>query len=597
MSAQNNSEVIFFLGAGGSVAAGVPDTFGLVNAFKEKIASQHENLRALNKILEVLREWKREQGDVEGRVDIELLLETIERLENRNQDILLKFHNITEYALEGYADKKPLKDELKDFIKEAGVVKSKKIRYLEPLLGFIAEYRPLDVFSVNYDICIEQFCNIYKKDYTDGFDIRWNPKLFEKTDVDVRLYKLHGSVMWYRTDRGDYVKLPIKSQRAETELLTGEKAEALILYPMRKWEYAEPLLELLILLKKKLESAKFLFVIGYSFRDEHIRRIFWDAARKNKELIIFLISPNCYEIYQEKIKNYEIPGLPHSFSSNFEQNDFDAYFPSELAGRVICLPYKFEHVLPLLKNHYLKSLKEGLTYEWQLRNKETKGEHIDWSYCLKPFVECEYMEKFEEILSKINWNEYQKISWSSALEISFKSLLNYLSYQCDAYAEESLKRFNDCFNNAFGVEKLNFNVMRGPREIYLKFSLTAISQATEIIQRLINICKQKISLLDNARRKEIELIQGKIERFHKYLLLWKDGSISCDDYIKLRAERYPQFIEQFKQENEKYQANYSEEQLAKVVSILKEIEGKELTEIYGGSCFLINPHGYKWKNS
>jgi len=593
VTAETDSEVIFFLGAGASVAAGVPDTFGLVDVFRDKIASQPQNLHALDKILEKLKEWRREQGDKEEKVDVELLLETIERLENRNQDILLKFHTTTGYILEGYADKKPLKDELKDFIKEVGIVKSKKIRYMKHLLGFMAEFRPLDIFSVNYDICIEQFCNTYKKDYIDGFDIGWNPKLFKRTDVDVRLHKLHGSVMWYRTDRGDYVKLPIMSQRAKIELITGERAETLMVYPMRKWEYAEPLLELLIELKKKLEKAKFLFVVGYSFRDDHIRRIFWDAARKNKDLIVFLISPNSYEIYHDKIRDYETPGLPHAFSSDFSSEDFDAAVPSELAGRVICLPYKFEGVLSLLKNHYLKNLKTALMCESQLKNRENKGEPVDWSDCLEPFVECGYMEKVEEILPKINWGEYQKISWASALEMSFKSLLDYFSYSSAAETNAWLRRFSDCFNNTFGVEKLSFNVMRGPREIHLTFRLSQTNDidafhAIQIVQCLISICEQKASLLDIIRRKKIELIQRKIKCFYDYLLLWKTGAISCNNYIKLREQKYPHLIDKFKQENEKYQANYSDEQLTKIASILKEIESKELIEIYGDSRFLIN---------
>ena len=84
-------EIMFFLGAGASVKGGVPDTFGLVDAFQHKLASQPNNLRALKKILEILKGWKQSQGDRNQRVDIELLLETMERLENRNQDVLLKF--------------------------------------------------------------------------------------------------------------------------------------------------------------------------------------------------------------------------------------------------------------------------------------------------------------------------------------------------------------------------------------------------------------------------------------------------------------------------------------------------------------------------
>lgn len=250
------SDILFFLGAGASVGAGVPDTFGLVDKFKELIKSDEKKYNTVEKIVSILEDWKKNvQHEKNGKVDIELLLETFDRLDNRDQDMLLEFFKITEYLLSDYSKKKPLKEELKDFIIKAGIVDSKHIKYLEPLLVFIAENRPIDVFSVNYDICIEQFCNTYKKEYVDGFGIRWNPELFERSDIDIRLFKLHGSVMWYRTNTGDYVKSPMLRGEGKDKLITGEMVETLVLYPMRKWEYAEPLLELLILLKKKLEAT------------------------------------------------------------------------------------------------------------------------------------------------------------------------------------------------------------------------------------------------------------------------------------------------------------------------------------------------------
>ena len=354
-SLEDESEVLFFLGAGASVAAGVSDTYGMVKAFKQKIASQWANVKALNKIIEILEKSEIEKGR-EGKVDIELLLETIDKLEKKEQEVLLKFYKITDYALEGYAEKETLKDEIKEFIKECGVVNTKRIEYLEPLLGFLGEYRPLEVFSVNYDLCIEQLCNQYKKDYTDGFDNKWNPKLFEENRFDIRLYKIHGSVRWYYTDRADYVKLQTKTKGKETRLITGERATSLILYPMRKWEYSGPLLKLLITLKEKLEKAKFVFVVGYSFRDYYIRRIFWDAARKNRNLTVFLISPESNKIYEERLKDYQVPGLPTNFESGFESSGNGAFgfekvaVPSELSGSIICLPYK-------LKMFYLYSRK------------------------------------------------------------------------------------------------------------------------------------------------------------------------------------------------------------------------------------------------
>ena len=121
-----------------------------------------------------------------------------------------------------------------------------------------------------------------------------------------------------------------------------------MLYPMQKWDYDEPLLEMLLKMKERMEKTHFVVVVGYSFRDDHIRRIFWDAARTNKKLILILISPTAPEIYETKLRDFEIPELKHTFSSAFNPASFDACFPSALAGRVVYLPYKFEDILPSL---------------------------------------------------------------------------------------------------------------------------------------------------------------------------------------------------------------------------------------------------------
>ena len=59
-STDDKPEVLFFLGAGASVAAGVPDTFRMVKAFKKKIASQRANVEALERIIDILEKSENE---------------------------------------------------------------------------------------------------------------------------------------------------------------------------------------------------------------------------------------------------------------------------------------------------------------------------------------------------------------------------------------------------------------------------------------------------------------------------------------------------------------------------------------------------------
>jgi len=364
------SSVAFFLGAGASVAAEVPHTYAFVDEFQKNIKEPGKR-KVLDAVISKLEKWRG------SKIDIELLLETLTKLQKKDEEPLLQFFK-SEFLLKGYSEKEPLINDLKDFIKKKTIVSEEKIIYLQPLLDFISELKSVDIVSLNYDTCIEQFCNAHKLIYQDGFDVHWNPKTFGSENTDIRLYKLHGSVMWYHTDRGNYIKLPVMTEESKIRLITGESADNLMLYPMQKWDYAEPLLELLVLVKQILESnkCKTVIVVGYSFRDEHITRMLWDSARRNKDLHVVLVDPHAFDVYADKLKYY----------------DKDAKIPSSLDGRVICLPYHFEKILPFLKNYYLKNLIEGLAKEAELRAAKSRGEmqELTWLPVLRLLANAEF---------------------------------------------------------------------------------------------------------------------------------------------------------------------------------------------------------------
>jgi len=419
-----NKGIIFFLGAGASVTAGVPDTESFISGnegFKKRIEDEgsEEEKKALQAILKILekrnketsqkyRDFPRQIKDKKKseeferikfekekfeKIDVELVLETLYKLNNKGVEILPDFYDETTLKFEEKEESlKSLEKELRGFIREKTIVSEDKIDYLAPLKEFINKdkYKTLDIFSVNYDTCIEQFCKEYSLRYTDGFELYWHPGLFEK-DYDVKLYKIHGSVMWYLTDRGTYVKIPIASnEEDEIELITGETAKTLMVYPMGgKWEYAEPLLELIRRLHVGLENAGVCIIIGYSFRDDYIRRIFFEAAQKNKDLTIFLISPDAGKIYDDKLKII----------------NKDKGKPSPLEGRVICWNYPIKNVL---MNYYLyRSL--GTLVDIQTLNKEAdkirrksgsdayKGKLQE---CVSNCLEIEYTPMAEKILEK-----------------------------------------------------------------------------------------------------------------------------------------------------------------------------------------------------
>lgn len=525
---KNTSQVVFFLGAGASVNAGVPDTYAFVNEFINSIPMnpygknvEPQKKTTIKKIVQILKEWKGTE------IDIELLLETLTKLENKEQEPLLRFFEGGDFILKDYSEKKPMIDDLKDFIKSKAIVSEEKIKYLLPFLWFIEEFRPFDIISLNYDTCIEQFCNIHKLTYQDGFDVHWNPKSFATENTDIRLYKLHGSVMWYQSDRGGYIKLPVMTNVSKIQLITGEKAENLMLYPMQKWDYAEPLLELLIEIKHLLESetCKFLIVVGYSFRDDHIRKILWDAGRKNKALHLILVDPKAYEIYHEKLKYY----------------DAKEKIPSSLVGRVVCLPYKFEEVFKWLKNHYLKYLQEALKADTDERQKRIRGERTNWLAILKLYVNAGHTERAESIWERVDNPEFEA-DWQASLELPLKIGLSFAANSQLEKTEEYLDNFKNQLYLIF-YKRLYIKVIPGSRIIEINFNYIKTDSGAgyvpvEMMKTLIENLIQHVEVQNRmVNIKGIENIKGIIDGVRNYLNPFSGGRIYFNDYIQLRQEK------------------------------------------------------------
>ncbi|MBN1762162.1 MAG: SIR2 family protein [Methanomicrobia archaeon] len=562
-----SSRVIFFLGAGASVAAGVPDTYSFVEEFRESISDAAKK-ESINQIIETLEEWKGSE------IDIELLLETLTKLERKDEEPLTSFFKEDKFALSDLTLIEPLIKDLKDFIKSKAIVSEESIKYLEPILGFLEE--PLDIISVNYDTCIEQFCNVYRRVYQDGFELEWNPKTFAKEHTDIRLYKLHGSVMWYQSDKAGYVKVPIRTMESEIELITREKAINLMLYPMQKWDYAEPLLELLVEIKHRLESetCKFLVIVGYSFRDEHIRRLLWDAARKNKKLTCILIDPKAYQIYSNKLKYY----------------DDASKIPSSLYERVVCLPYKFEKVFPSVKNYYLLNLQNGLGRYDSLRQQETiEGKKIDWIACIPELVNAEHCEIVEHLLDRINVTKFER-NLELNLNLLLKMFVNYSASNQTEKAAEYFQKFISFLQTIF-VERLDLEVSREPRFPSILWnciptdsgrSYHDTNQIKIFIENLFDFCNERVEWVQESSD-DFWKVNETLNSLNIYLEEFVDETKDFGAYITLRTKEIADVVGDVEEFRKKYQgkALASNEEQNELRSKIVNIEKNILTGILG----------------
>jgi hypothetical protein len=120
LSKIESSQIIFFLGAGASKYADVPTTYEFVEKFLEFLKNGSDTyqgtaekkdllvkeLKLTKQLIEKLSEWKSARKE---KVDIELLLETLTKLNNRNIEPLLQIFpdletNLINQLLFGIAD-------------------------------------------------------------------------------------------------------------------------------------------------------------------------------------------------------------------------------------------------------------------------------------------------------------------------------------------------------------------------------------------------------------------------------------------------------------------------------------------------------------
>ncbi len=172
----------------------------------------------------------------------------------------------------------------------------------------------IEIFSLNHDILIEQYLDLKKIEYCDGFikkdlEIRvWDPRSFNNSDFKINLYKLHGSINWFQFRRKnrewfignvpinikdiDHIKDP-----SNTTLYRINRHLMLIGTFNKMFEYLTDIfIELHCRFFKKLLESDCLVISGYSFNDKgvnfNIRR--FTQASFNKKIII--INPNPEEL-------------------------------------------------------------------------------------------------------------------------------------------------------------------------------------------------------------------------------------------------------------------------------------------------------------
>jgi hypothetical protein len=157
--------------------------------------------------------------------------------------------------------------------------------------------KAVEVFTVNYDTLIEQAFERVGVPYFDGFigslQARFHPDLVDGTGKPgpeslpgnfIRLWKLHGSVNWtFVDDEGGKRVARLGAPNPELGMAA--------IYPSDEKYDASRRVPFVVLLDRfrraLLEPETILIVNGYSFGDDHLNEIIFDAAlrRPRSEIV------------------------------------------------------------------------------------------------------------------------------------------------------------------------------------------------------------------------------------------------------------------------------------------------------------------------
>lgn len=302
--ASDKRKLGFFLGAGSSMAVGLPGISDLTKSIYEKLSSPYKEL------------FDSIKKELDGTANVEDVLNRIRLY----RELIGNSETFEDGGIKGKDAGKKLDVEVCKAIADA-VSTTPNIKPHEILAHWIRslhanrEY-PVEIFTTNYDLLIEQALEQVQVPYFDGFVGAVAP-FFVQESIDARtkkdeglnyyppkswtrVWKLHGSINWYFNDSTKSIcRCSGKSK------LDGQE---LMIFPSRE-KYAQSRKLPFIALQDRLRNflaigETLLIILGYSFSDEHLNDIIFQCMRSNPHLsVMAFIHKNLSTEFEEYGKN------------------------------------------------------------------------------------------------------------------------------------------------------------------------------------------------------------------------------------------------------------------------------------------------------
>ncbi|SRR6266851_916030 len=274
--ASRSRHVCAFLGAGTSHACGLPDVGQLQTLMSERLSDAQKKLFA---------------EQLQGR-NLEAALSRIRSIASilgPNQELqgLTRetAHELDRAVCSAIANElRSDKADLKPMVRFAAWVARSQYHW------------PLEIFSVNYDLLLEQALETLHAPYFDGFvgtlKASFSAEMVEAVPDEplwlpsrlARVWKLHGSVNW-AWENHDVVRLGMQIDDGPAAIYPAET----------KYEESRrvPFMVLQDRFRRALQQPETLFLVsGYSFSDQHLNESFFDAATRHQRSEIVAL---CYE--------------------------------------------------------------------------------------------------------------------------------------------------------------------------------------------------------------------------------------------------------------------------------------------------------------
>ena len=185
---------------------------------------------------------------------------------------------------------------------------------------------PIEVFTTNYDLLMEQALEDFEVPYFDGF-VGARKSFFDLRAVEddmipthwTRLWKIHGSINWHQ-ESNDGQKRVFRSSSVED-------SDSHLIYPSHlKYEESRkmPYLALIDKLNKFIRrKSSFLVLSGYSFNDGHLNDAILNALKANPTGMVLALQHGNYEFADDENSSGE--RYPNAYKLAKKQHNLNVW--------------------------------------------------------------------------------------------------------------------------------------------------------------------------------------------------------------------------------------------------------------------------------